>query len=511
MTIQVGVLPEGVNDLNEHYLNGGTAEQLSTRPLHSESNNTPLPVMPEIQAQGEFPIDSLGVLTDAAKAIAELVQVPESVAGLSVLTTAALAAQGHHNACLDGRVFPLSLFALTILDSGDRKSASDKIASAPIAERERELLTQHKEELQRYQNAKEVYEAERKEALSDKSKLQTSLDDLTPPDRPPEPNLTTADPTIEGLQKSFKNGRPSQGLFTAEGATFFGGHGMSKDNVMKTIAGLSVCWDGGAIRRTRGGEGESFTLYDRRLSAHIMIQPAVAGELLSNPLLKEQGFIPRFLVNKPVSLAGSRLYNHKSPDDYPQLVTYNDRILSLLRQPLSTDEHGGLVFNTLLIADDAKEAWIKFYNEVERRLSPDGELAIIKESASKIAEQAIRIAGVLCAVEGAEKISIDHMSSAIELADYFLTEQLRLAQTASVDLKQIKAGNLDEWIRGKKGGRITIDELTKNAPRPTGARSGVKQARALMKILVEHGRYNVTDTDKNEQPNTWEAVPDANA
>jgi hypothetical protein len=503
MTIEVGVLPDGVNDLNEHYLNGGTAGQLSTRPLHSESKNTPLPLMPEIQEQEQFPIDSLGVLADAAKAIAEIVQVPESVAGISVLTTAALAAQAHYNVMIDGRVCPLSLFALTILDSGDRKSASDKLASSPVTEREREMYDQHKEDMQQFKNEKDIYDAQRREALNKKADKQEALDKLTPPERPPAPNLTTTDPTIEGLQKSFLNGQPSQGLFTSEGATFFGGHSMNKDNVMKTIAGLSVFWDGGELRRNRGGDGESYALFNRRLSAHIMIQPVIADGIMSNRLLKAQGFMARFLVTKPTSLAGSRLYNHKNASNYPELTTYNERILSLLRKQPATDEHGGLILNNLTLTDDAKKAWVHFYDVVEKQLAADGKLADIKESASKMAEQASRIAGVLCAVDGGQQITIDHMAAGIELADYFLAEQLRLSQLAGVSTKHHQADDLDKWIRGEKGGSITIGEMTKCAPRQTGARISVTKARELMAILVEHDRYKVVGKDKRGNPNEW--------
>jgi hypothetical protein len=71
----------------------------------------PLPLVPEGEPSAPYPLDALGhVLGKAAKAIAEHVQVPDAMAGQSVLAAAALAAQPHINVKIDGRIRPVSLF-----------------------------------------------------------------------------------------------------------------------------------------------------------------------------------------------------------------------------------------------------------------------------------------------------------------------------------------------------------------------------------------------------------------
>lgn len=98
---------------------------LMTDPTYPE----PLRLLPDLEVAAPFPLNALGeVLGGAAAAIVEAVQVPEALAAQSILTAAALATQSHGNVERDGQLIPLSLFALTIAESGDRKSAADRLA-----------------------------------------------------------------------------------------------------------------------------------------------------------------------------------------------------------------------------------------------------------------------------------------------------------------------------------------------------------------------------------------------
>lgn len=94
-----------------------------------EANPTPL----------DYPVAALGdLLGPAVERMAEVMGVPQAMAAQSVLATSALATQGHANVQLDGRVYPLSLYLLTIAASGDRKTAVDKLALQPAREWERQ-------------------------------------------------------------------------------------------------------------------------------------------------------------------------------------------------------------------------------------------------------------------------------------------------------------------------------------------------------------------------------------
>jgi putative DNA primase/helicase len=99
----------------------------------------------------DFPVGALGdILGGAVRGIVDIVKCPTALTVGSVLSTASLAVMGHADVLhpVDGaqdepHKVPLSLFMLGVGDSGERKSASDRLASSPIKERERELNLNH--------------------------------------------------------------------------------------------------------------------------------------------------------------------------------------------------------------------------------------------------------------------------------------------------------------------------------------------------------------------------------
>src|SRR5690606_3172356 len=95
-----------------------------------------------------------------------------------------------------------------------------------------------------------------------------------------------------------------------------------------------------------------------RLSAHLMIQPIVAQEVLGNPMMQGQGFLARFLLAWPQSLAGSRLYRDIDPLNDVRLQRYWQRMACLLELPPQLDETGQLQPPVLPLERDALLTWI---------------------------------------------------------------------------------------------------------------------------------------------------------
>ena len=100
----------------------------------------PLPLFPPMPAQAPYPIEALGpTLAPATAAIVRKVQVAEAMAAQSLLATAALAAQAHADVALPfGQTRPLSLYFVTVADSGDRKTSADTEALRSVKEREKD-------------------------------------------------------------------------------------------------------------------------------------------------------------------------------------------------------------------------------------------------------------------------------------------------------------------------------------------------------------------------------------
>jgi len=269
-----------------------------------------MPLVRPVQPPAPYPIEALGpVIAPAARAIAELVQVPEALAGNSLLAAAALAAQTHANVQTLGGARPLSLYVLTIAESGERKTTADNVAAAPIRDRVATLQTQYRDALRDYEAQAEAHKMRirhAKDQAETPEALQASLRQFQEEQPPRKPWMIATEPTAEGLILSLKDGQYSQGIFSDEAGTLIGGHALSDEAELRTIALLSRIWDGSWLDRVRAKDREHVTLYGRRLSMHLMAQPEVALRLLGKALYRSQGFLARILIAAPASLIGTR-------------------------------------------------------------------------------------------------------------------------------------------------------------------------------------------------------------
>lgn len=195
----------------------------------------PLPLVRQVQLATPFPVEALGpALSDAAIAIHEHVQSPLAMCGQAVLAAATLVVQGHVDVELaTGQIKPISNFFLTVAASGERKTATDQRALAPIRKHEEFLAEKYKAERLAFLNDHAAWEAARKKAINsnkgNRAAIRDALNQLGPePAAPPLPMLTCPDPTFEGLTLAMQQGQPSMGIFSSEGGQFVGGHAMSE-------------------------------------------------------------------------------------------------------------------------------------------------------------------------------------------------------------------------------------------------------------------------------------------
>ena len=220
----------------------------------------PQPLVCEIPAGEVYPVEALGPLRGAVEAVQGMTQAPMAIPAQSALAVASLAVQGFANVQTLGGVRPLSLYALTIAQSGERKSACDAPLMAALREHEREQSQAQREATESWTNTHAVWKVEREQILKETKKgkgekrvaAQADLEALgKEPEAPPSPDRTVSEPTFEGLTKLLAKGLPSLGLFSDEGGQFLGGHAMNNENRQKTLAAFNDLWQGNLIRRTR--------------------------------------------------------------------------------------------------------------------------------------------------------------------------------------------------------------------------------------------------------------------
>src|SRR6056297_2207827 len=416
----------------------------------------PQPLVREIAPGAAYPVHALGPLRGAVEAVQGITQAPVAIPAQSALSVASLAVQGFADVDTLGGPRAVSLYALTIARSGERKSACDAPLMAALRDHEREQATAQRDAMESWRNAHALWKGERDRILLDAKKgkgerrtaAQADLEALgREPDAPPSADRTVTEPTFEGLTKLFAAGQPSLGLFSDEGGQFLGGHAMNSDNRQKTLAALNDLWQGNPIRRTRAGDGHA-SLYGRRLAVHLMVQPAVARKFMADPLAADTGFLPRFLICEPPSTIGTRMQATARRDDMA-LAAFGARLRAILETPMPMDpDTRELKPRILGLASDARILLAGFADATEAAQAPGGDLAHITGPASKAAEQAARIAGVLTLWRDLEAVNVEpsDMADAITLAQFYLSEASRLASAATVSAEIDKAESLRRWL-----------------------------------------------------------------
>lgn len=461
--------------------------------LSQVSQSQPVPLVRPVAPPQPYPIDALGpILAPAARAVMEHVQVPDALAAHAVLGSAALAAQAHANVQTLGGLRPISLFMFTVAESGERKTAADTLAGAAVHERRSMLQVTYKAALREWDAAREGHKMrvrQAKDSAESADDLARTLVDLQEAPPPRKPWFVVSEPTPEGLFLSLKDGQLSQALATDEGGQFVGGHAMSDESELRTITLLSKLWDGSPVDRVRATDKEHTTLFGRRLAVHLMAQPEVATRMLGKSLYKSQGMLARFLICQPASRIGSRVHDGSvaDPRDDARLRRYWHAVRQLLDlQPTENQDVGGLDPPCLALAPEARTLLVGAYNGIEAAQRDNGELVTVREFASKSAEHACRLAAVLTLIDKPDAIAIDvaTMRSALELVQFYIQEQVRLAGAAGVSVEINHAVKLLEWL--KRTGRKEVTARNVMQLGPYAIREA-PTAKTALRTLVEHG------------------------
>lgn len=459
----------------------------------------PLALMAARSEQVAYPVEALGdVLGSAVAAVTAYAYVSPCIAAQSALSACSLATQAYFNVRLPtGQERPISLNLVTVADSGDRKSTSDDMMLEPIREFEAQLEEIHASQKMDAGHAQSAWD-EAKKAATQRNKnqgraaLEEAYRELGPrPEGPVDPTIIVRTGTTQALLKRFVQTRPSLGLLSDEGGSWLGGYGMTEDNRLMTIATLSDFWDGKTVQINTAGEG--FTpLRGRRLTFHLMIQPILSGRLLGNAEAAGQGFLSRLLVAHPPSLAGQRFVDPSKRRDQlhdAALTKYKDRLKAIVAAKLPIDPDTQLLRPRLIaLSAQAESMWWAFYNAIEAKLGPDGELQQVKGFVGKLPEMAARLAANIAGFDlGGQlhEINAEHLARGIKLAEFYLGEAVRLFGHGSPSEEMQDAQVLSDWLRRKwSENLISVTAIQQKGPGQV--RKGGDHVKALIDILVRH-------------------------
>lgn len=513
--------PQGASDFNDLHRHQGlsavlTAIQGALVPKEGEeSSDGPdrieVPDWPEPEPLSEgldplpYPVEGLPAqLREAVCEAQAFVQAPMALVAGSALACLSLAVQGLVNVRRDRHlVGPVSLYLLSVADSGERKTTCDAIFTPALRQWERGQLAALAPGADARSAALEAFEAKkagileaikhRRRRSQDTTTEEEALQALAQEAPKPiiVPRLLYADATPEALAYALATGWPSGGVMSAEAGAVFGSHGMSPESILRYLAVLNVLWEGGELivdRRTK----PSFQLRDRRLTFGLMAQPDALRGFMDHRggLPRGTGFVARFLIAWPASTQGTRVYR-PAPATMPAVDRFNRRIAELLGTTLATDAQGGLAPVVLDFSPAAHAAWVQIHDRIEAELGPGGSYHDVRDVAAKAAENVARMAGLFHVLEHriTGMIGVAHVLGAEQVVLWHLHEARRLLADLDNSPSLAAAIRLDAWLlqeaRATGDPRIATTRIYQFGP---ACVRDSRQLKTALATLAERGR-----------------------
>ncbi len=439
-------------------------------------------------------------LRQMVEAVAIALQVPEDLPAMMCLSTEAACVAGK---CVvqakRGHVEPLNIYSLTILDSGNRKSAAVSEATRPVEDWTRAKAKELADDIAAAHSQKKIMEAalDRLQKTAAKTGLESDIDaakraavDLAKFVVPSVPRIIADDVTPEIIPALLQDNGGSIAILSAEGGLFdtlSGRYSKGQpniENVLKAHAGDPIRVD----RVTRGPE----------FVEHPALSLGISGQTgvlrgLGKPSFRERGLIARILITVPESKVG---YRDTEPDPVPDAVrdAYHRGIKDLLDRKwlTDTDKAQGREVYTLTLSADARRRLTQFERDLEPRLGPEGDLSHIKDWAAKLVGAVVRIAGLLHLAgefAGYHEINGPEMGNAIEIGEYLIQHALaafaEIGADESTDDAIYPLSWMQRHLRDKPAPRLFTKRDAFEA-----TKSRFKQAASLdgpLGVLCDHG------------------------
>lgn len=361
------------------------------------------------------------------------VKAPDALIAGALLTGMSICAQEDINILLPtGQSSPGMLFFATMADSGERKTATDKLVLAPIYMRDGEdaneyqkALTAYQAELRYWQIVDKSLQSKITKALDkgrDTSLLRRELAEhaVAKPRKPVRKRRVYQSVTERPLMEGVEGNGKCVVILSDEGSIVLNGGATTK------LGTLNKIWDGPELLTFDRADG-SIEARDPRVTVSFMIQEKLFKDFLDKrgEIVRQSGFLARFLVSWPASTQGYRFMSLWDPV-WDHLPKFHHRMNELLDATAARRSAGETERRLLSFSLDAKNLWVTMQNTVESKLHDGGELASVRDFASKSMELVGRLAGIMHHFEGiaGDVISIETLQRALDVINYYFDEYI---------------------------------------------------------------------------------------
>ena len=440
-----------------------------------------------------FPTDFLP--PKFAAAVRDVVAITGAPAGLvagSALTAASLGCQATIDVQRPGVIgpCPVSLFVMTVADSGERKSAADRLFLESVIALEQGYIVAHDTALAQFEAAHAIWTATRdglkaklvRALRSDQSieRHQAALreHELSQPARPRHGRVLYADVTPQALLHGLVLGSGNAALHSNEAGSLVTGQSMSD------VAALCSLWDGQDVCLDRIDRSRTVRVRNVRLTMGLMMQrgPFMRFCQRRDETARQSGLLARTLLSRPASTAGSRFLSFGWTPSHDGLAAFNSRVSELLQDAYEHADHR----DRLAMKFDATAAreWIAAFNDAEQQLGPYGEWSEIKDFVAKAPENAARVAAIFEYFEtGSQFISHQNTIRAIKIVGWYLREFQRIfGREQHLDQENNDARKLGVWLCNwsmRNPGRFSIPISTVYRSGPPSCRDAAGLARVM--------------------------------
>jgi len=449
-----------------------------------------------------YPINAFtGLLRQVVEAVAYYAQVPTAMAGQCVLGALAHIGQRFIDAPMGDGHMPTSLILITEGESGSGKTQAMGLTHFKIKEYERQQYTNYLSDVATWESDKAAL----------KGKEQIKFLDENP--KPKNPKTLFDDATIEPILDRFISTEMTNASWTTdEAAQFFNGHTMTGDTAGSALSALTKLWSDGEVSRLRSQKSAYATpqtdAYNVRMTLLLQGQRVVLEQALTDPLMNGQGFLARALIACPPDLRGKRVWNDEkrrndSSYDNPVLIEYGLRchaLLDPLPANLPNDTQGEPQRIKMQWADpQAEQTFYEHMQAIENRQANGQTLAYLKAYASRMAENASRIAALMAFFEERKSITIDDITRAFMLVEYSTAERLRYLDATSTG-EQNDSEKLSNWLvdkaKGKNPHKLSRTYIANNAPNPMRKNTKLLQSELDKLETAKHIRQEIEGRSK---------------
>ena len=405
-----------------------------------------------------------GILGEITRAVSIATETPIELAAGLILPVLGTACQGKFTVQVKpGYAEPVNIWVIVALDPANRKSSVLVEMTKPLSKWEKQsrkklepIIKEAKSKWQNQQARLKSLRGKYGKAKPDELKgIEAEIleieNDLV--EVPNQPQVWSQDVTTERLGSLMAEHDEKMSILSAEGGIFdiIGGR------YSNGIANLDLYLQSHSSDPVKVDRGSREPVYLERpaLSLGLSPQPEVLRGLADKSGFRGKGLLARFLYLLPRTNLGHRqLESEPVPADIKK--GYCELVYSLLDIEQAENERREKIPYILRPSREAYHEWLEFARVVEKALREGERFEYVTDWAGKLPGAAARIAGLLHCAENpyqpwAERISLETMDRALELASIFSSHALIAFDMMGADKALEQARKIWRWIeRGRQ-------------------------------------------------------------